>query len=133
MPHDARCMGRELDEGICDRSDRSDDCNHRSFMVPCTTLPCHLELSEYPLYRVGNCYSAVRGFMAVMVIEDLVGLQDLPTGIEVHHVPRNALQHLHRKRVIIPIGYKTQQRQLESCLYCLFVDHTNLRCHCGRG
>ena len=116
MPHDARCMGREVDKGFCNGSDCCDDCYYRSFMVPCTTLPCHLELPEHTLYRVGNCYSAIRGIMAVMVLKDLVGLQDLPIGIEVHDVPRNALQHLYRKRVIKSISHKTQQRQPGSCL-----------------
>ena len=100
MPHHAGRLGREMDEGLCHSPRGCHDCHHRPSLVPRAPLPYRLEQPQHALYRLRHPHPALRLPLAPLGREDPLGLQNLPAPGEVHHVPRHALLHLPRQRII---------------------------------
>ena len=78
MPLDAGGMGREMDESVCNGTDRADAGYHRSLVVARTPLPYYLAQPQYALYRIGNRNTDALCDLAAMGGKDTERLQDLP-------------------------------------------------------
>lgn len=97
MPFDAGCMGREMDEDICDSIDSLHVSYCRTSVVARTALPHRLVEPQHTVYRIGDCDADGMRTLAAMGSEDPERLQDLPASGQIHHVHRDAVQHCYRK------------------------------------
>ena len=85
VSHAAYRMGRDVDQGVCDRADSADSCHYRPYMVSRTSVRQIVDEPQHALYRTRNTHSVAQFAMVAMVGQNIQRLQDLPASDQVHH------------------------------------------------